>query len=255
MENRTWELFLELFTSLPRQGPGNKESAEHALEFCKDLPSRPRIIDLGCGTGAQTLYLWELTKGSITAIDTYEKSIQTLQERIREHKLGLDIQALVGDMADLMNTPIGDEPYDLVWSEGAMYQITLPKALDLARNLLKPSGYLVFTDAVWLKNNPPKEIMNSFHEDYPEMGTIDTVLHHITQTGLTPIHHFALPDSAWWTDFYTPMEEQILEMRKTYHSDFQALNILNDLAREPELHRNYHEYYGYEYFIVQKLLE
>ena len=49
-----WERF-EVFEALPRQGPGDRACAERALALCDELPATPRILDLGCGVGAQTM--------------------------------------------------------------------------------------------------------------------------------------------------------------------------------------------------------
>ena len=57
---RFWEIFFELFEGLPRQGPGNRASAERALGLCRGLPPAPAVLDLGCGVGGQTLHLAEL---------------------------------------------------------------------------------------------------------------------------------------------------------------------------------------------------
>lgn len=42
------------------------------------------MLDLGCGVGGQTLYLAELTAGSIVAIDNHAPSIERLQATIAE---------------------------------------------------------------------------------------------------------------------------------------------------------------------------
>ena len=58
---RFFEIFFEIFESLPPQDPGNLMSARKALCFCEDLPNVPEVLDLGCGTGSQTLQLAEPT--------------------------------------------------------------------------------------------------------------------------------------------------------------------------------------------------
>ena len=73
-EERRWDIFFELYEGLPRQGPGNRASAERALAMCAGLPEFPRMLDLGCGTGGQTLYLAELLGGPIAPITTRTSS-------------------------------------------------------------------------------------------------------------------------------------------------------------------------------------
>ncbi|MDZ4700204.1 MAG: class I SAM-dependent methyltransferase [Rhodothermales bacterium] len=74
----------DVFESLPRQGPGNRVSAEKALGLCRELPASPSILDLGCGSGGQTLHLADLSPGSILAIDSHAPGIERLQAAIAE---------------------------------------------------------------------------------------------------------------------------------------------------------------------------
>lgn len=245
---RFWEIFFEVYESLPRQGPGHRDCAVKALCLCAGLPYAPMILDLGCGVGAQTLHLAELTPGSILAIDSHAPSIERLKATLAARGLAHRVQAQVGDMAHLDLPP---NSFDLIWSEGALYNIGLGNALRVCRGLLRPGGYLAFTDAVWRKENPPPEVKASFDLDYPSMGTATEVVSAIQQGGFECVGHFTLPDEAWWDDFYGPMEQCITDMRGRYDKDAEALAILNQIAREPEMHRRYSAYYAYEFFVAR----
>lgn len=246
--NRFEQIFLEVFESLPRQGPGSRECAIRALALCHDLPTTPKVLDLGCGVGGQTLYLAELTSGSIVAIDRHAPSIQRLQATIL--KLGLTdrVQPLVGDMAA---PALAAASFDLIWSEGAFYNIGIENALKVCRSLLKPGGYLAFTDAVWCVNEPPTEAKAMFEPEYPDMGSVQDVIAKIAASQFSLVDHFALPSEAWWQDFYTPMEARINEMRSRYQGDPEALAVLDEVAQEPERHRRLSDFYGYEFFVVR----
>ena len=98
-------IFLKIFGSLPRQGPGHLASARKALRYCENLPNTPEILDLGCGTGAQTFQLAELTQGSIVAVDQYSASIEKLNQKLAQLSLTDRIRAQVGDMAELAIAP------------------------------------------------------------------------------------------------------------------------------------------------------
>jgi hypothetical protein len=101
------------------------------------------------------------------------------------------------------------------------------------------------------KDNPPAEVKASFDLDYPTMGRVPDVIVAIAKTGFTLVDHFTLTDEAWWDDFYTPMEQRIAELRDKYSSDAEALEVLGQLAQEPEMHRSYSDYYAYEFFVVR----
>jgi len=243
-------MFFEVFEALPRQGPGNRASTARALALCQQLPLSPDLIDLGCGVGEQTLHLAELTSGNIVAVDSHAPSIERLRARAAERGFSSRIVTIVGDMARLELPP---SSYDLVWSEGALYNIGIEEALRVCYGLLRPGGYLAFSDAVWRRDNPPPEVKASFESDYPSMGRVPDILAAIARGGFSLIGHFTLPDEAWWDDFYSPMRQRIQELRSRYTDDAEALEILDELAREPEMHRRYSDYYAYEFFVTRRV--
>ncbi len=248
---RFWEIFFEVYENLPRQGPGNQACAVRALGLCRELRDYPAILDLGCGVGGQTLYLAELTLGSILAIDNHAPSIERLQASIAARGLCQRVRAIVGDMTH-PEQPV--DSFDLIWSEGALYSIGLRNALCVCHGLLRPGGYLAFTDAVWLKENPPSAVKAGFDLDYPTMGSLDDDVAAIHDCGFEIVGHFTLPDEAWWDDFYTPMEARIVELRSKYGSDLAASAILDQLAEEPVMHRRYSDFYAYEFFVARRPL-
>ena len=142
---RFLEIFFEVFEALPRQGPGNRDCAAKALRLCGGLPHSPLVLDLGCGAGGQTLHIADLTSGSITAIDAHAPSIERLKETVVARGLLGRVQAQVGDMVHLEQPA---ESFDLIWSEGALYNIGIENGLRICHGLLRPGGYLAFTDAV-----------------------------------------------------------------------------------------------------------
>jgi SAM-dependent methyltransferase len=245
------EIFFEVYENLPRQGPGNRACAVRALGLCRELSEFPAVLNLGCGVGGQTLLLAELTSGSIVAIDSHVPSIERLRTAIAERGLSRRVDATVGDMAR-PEQPLGS--FDLIWSEGALYNIGLPNALRICHGLLRPGGYLAFTDAVWRKGNPPPEVKTGFDLDYPTMGWLDDDVAAIQDCGFELVGHFTLPDEAWWDNFYTPMEARIAELCGKYADDVEALAILEQLAEEPEMHRRYSDFYAYEFFVARRPL-
>jgi SAM-dependent methyltransferase len=246
---RFWQVFFEVYENLPRQGPGSRACAARALDLCRDLPDEPAILDVGCGVGGQTLHLAELTRGSIVALDSHAPSIDRLKSALVERGLADRVSPMVADMSDSGLT-LSD--FDLVWSEGALYSIGLRAALGVCHGLLRPGGYLAFTDAVWRRGDPPPAVKASFDLDYPTMGRLEDDLAAIRDCGFTLVGHFTLPDDAWWDDFYTPMEKRIAELRGTYAGDPEASGILDHLAGEPELHRRYSAFYAYEFFVARR---
>ncbi|MEY6430800.1 class I SAM-dependent methyltransferase [Thioalkalicoccus limnaeus] len=248
---RFWAIFFEVYEALPRQGPGNRTGMERALGYCRSMPPSPAILDLGCGVGGQTLDLAMLTTGPILALDQHAPSIARLKAAIAERGLDHQVSAIV---ADMVRPGLPPASFDLIWSEGALYNIGIANALGTCHGLLRPGGYLAFTDAVWRKENPPPEVRASFESDYPGMGWAEDIVAAIKDSGLEHLGRFTLPDEAWWSDFYTPMQERIRALRGHYDQDDEALAILDQIAQEPEMHRRYSDYYAYEFFIARRPL-
>jgi SAM-dependent methyltransferase len=249
MTSRAEQIFFEVFEPLPRQGPGNLACTERALALCAELPASPRVLDLGCGSGAQTLHIASLTTGTIVAIDSHAPLIDRLRRTVAEHGLSSRVEARVGDMSAL---DLPAESFDLVWSEGALYNLGLAAALPMCAGLLRPGGYLAFTEAVWRTKDAPAEVREAF-ADHPTMGRVEDVVPLIEKIGLSAVDHFDLPDEAWWDDFYAPMEQRIEELRARYADDAEALATLDEVAKEPEMHRRSGHHYGYTFFVARRV--
>lgn len=243
-------IFFEVFEALPRQGPGNRACTAKALALCHGLPPSPAVLDLGCGVGAQTLHLADLTSGTIVAVDNHAPSIERLRAAVAARGLSHRVSPVVGDMARLEQPPAS---VDLVWSEGALYNIGIENALRVCYRLLRPGGYLAFTDAVWRTEHPPPEVKAIFEDDYPTMGRVPDVLAAIERGGFSLVGHFTLPDEAWWDDFYTPMQRRIEELRGRYADDGEALAALDQVAQEPEMHKRHFGCYAYEFFVARRV--
>jgi hypothetical protein len=76
-------------------------------------------------------------------------------------------------------------------------------------------------------------------------GTAADLLATIAGSALELVDRFTLPDEAWWDDFYTPMRQGVLELRQVHAADPAAFAVLEQIGKEPELHRRYSEYYPY----------
>jgi SAM-dependent methyltransferase len=206
-------------------------------------------LDLGCGAGAQTFHLAELTTGTIVAVDKHEPNIERLVAEVAERGLVARIRPLVGDIGKPEYEP---ESFDLIWSEGALYNVGIDEALRLYHPILKPGGCFAFTEAIWRKADPPQEVKAAF-EGYSGMGWVRDVMAQIDRSDFVLVDHFPLPHGDWWDNFYSPMESHIEALRIKYTDDAESLAELEKMAREPEMHRRHSDYYGYEFFVVRKV--
>ena len=67
------------------------------------------------------------------------------------------------------------------------------------------------------------------------------------------VDHFDVPDEAWWDDYYSPMERQIEKLRAKYAGAAAALAALDEVAKEPAMHRRSGHHYGYNFFVARRV--
>lgn len=115
-----FSLICEYFSSVERQGPGSAETTIKALSFVEGLTDKSLIADLGCGTGGQTITLAQHTPGQITGIDLFPDFINQFNSNAEHFNLQDRVKGIIGSMDEL---PFRNEELDLIWSEGAIYNI------------------------------------------------------------------------------------------------------------------------------------
>lgn len=244
----TMEYFYELFTDLPRQGPGCQEATLRALSLLEDLPSKPTVLDIGCGAGMQTQILAQELKTRILAIDNHRPLLDRLDRAAAEK--GLDIETRELSMVDM---PFDEESFDLLWAEGSIFIIGLARGLKEFRTYLKQGGYLAFTELCWFVSEPPPEAKAFFDNVYPDMRTADEVRRMASGSGYRVVGSFDLPDSAWWDDYYMPMAERMGELKVKNAGVAEAESVYAACETEIETFRRHSKSYGYTFFVLQKI--
>ena len=242
-------LFFEIHEGLPREGPGGSQSTRKAFSMLEDLPPKPRILDIGCGPGMQTLDLINLTNGTLVAIDNHQPYLDVLQEKVIREGLSDRVHIQNRDMFDL---GFAKNTFDVIWAEGSIYIIGLEKGLRTWKPFLKNGGYFAFTEVSWLKTEPPDELQNFWESAYPAMQTIEGNFEIIKKTGNQLVGNFTLPESDWWENYYIPLENKLAGFREKYKGDKDAILYAEIEQAEIDLYRKYSAYYGYVFYIVRK---
>ncbi len=242
-------VFREVHTDLPREAPGSRDCTARALTSVV-LPDEPSVLDIGCGPGTQTLDLARLLPGArITALDAQERFVAVTTQRLQAAGLADRVVTEVGDMRRLHFT---DQSFDLLWCEGAIYIMGVREALAAWRDLLKPGGWIGFTEAVWLTDSPPEELYRWWHEAYPKMGGVEDCLESVRGSGFEVVEHFVLPEAAWWSDYYEPMERRLVVLREHYRSDPLALAAIENHQQEVDYYRRWSAHYGYLFVVARR---
>jgi SAM-dependent methyltransferase len=243
------ELFFELFSGLPRQGPGNPDSTRRALSMLPPLGAGARVLDLGCGTGAQAFELARCSAADIVCLDLHAPFVAELNAKAAELGLAHRVRAQAGDMGRLDFPP---ESFDAIWSEGAIYNIGFDRGLAEWRGLLKPGGWLAVSELCWLTPAPPDECAAFFAAEYPAMRDAAANLAAVERSGYRPAGHFTLPPSAWWDEYYAPLERKIPAFLALHPGDAASQEVAGAARREIEMLRKYPDAYGYVFFAMRK---
>jgi SAM-dependent methyltransferase len=242
-------LFFEVFAGLERLAPSSRDATRRALAATRDLPARPRVVDAGCGRGAQTLVLAEALPGArLVAVDDHAPFLEDLARTARRGGLGDRVAACAADMARL---PLRDASLDLVWCEGAIYAIGLERGLGLFRPLLRPGGWIAVTEVAWLRPDPPAEVVAFWKEEYPGIGTVEDALAAFARSGLPVVEHFAL-EAAAWDAYYDPLARRVAALRRDHEGDPAADEVASSLEREIDVYRRFGDWFGYVFFVARR---
>ncbi|MDP4277708.1 MAG: class I SAM-dependent methyltransferase [Bacteroidota bacterium] len=245
-----FQLICDYFSSLERQGPGSPEVTLKALSFIDLLTDESCIADIGCGTGGQTMVLAQHAPGKMTGVDLFPHFIDLFNLNARKLNLQDRVKGLVCSMDNL---PFQSDSIDLIWSEGAIYNIGFERGLNEWRKFLKTGGYIAVTEASWFTEERPAEIDAFWKDAYPEIDTIPAKVAQMQKAGYIPVASFILPENCWTEHFYTPqVAAQALFLTK--HAGNKTVEELIAAQRhEAQLYSKYKAYYGYVFYIGKKI--
>ncbi len=244
------ELIIDLHKNFERQGPGSENDTIIALDLL-NLPTDQnlKVADIGCGSGGQTISLAKNINGQIIAVDLFSAFLNELNEKSQNLGLTDKIVTLEKSMDDL---PFNKNEFDLIWSEGAIYNIGFENGLKKWKDYLKVGGYLAVSEITWITQTRPQEIEEFWNAEYPEIDTASNKIKQLENNGYTLVGYFYLSQDSWIKTYYKPMQAKFESFLKRHGNSELARKVVEEYQAEIDLYQKFKDYYSYGFYIARK---
>jgi ubiquinone/menaquinone biosynthesis C-methylase UbiE len=189
---------------------------------------KPRILDIGCGSGVPTMELARLSNGEVIGLDIDQDMLEVFRGKVEKAGLWDKVKVMYCSLLD-MEFP--DESFDIIWAEGSIFVIGFQKGLQEWKRLLKPGCFMVVHD---------------------ERGNVEEKLRQISSCGYELLGYFDLDEETWWSEYFAPLEKLILETRKRGIDSPGVLEALQEVQRELDMFRNNPERNSSVCFVMKK---
>jgi ubiquinone/menaquinone biosynthesis C-methylase UbiE len=189
---------------------------------------KPRILDVGCGSGVPTLELARLSNGKIIGLDVDQDLLDVLRSKIEKAGVSDRVKAIECSVFD-MEFP--DESFDIIWSEGSIGAFGFKKGLQEWKRFLKPIGFMVIHD---------------------EKSDIEEKLKQISSCGYELLDHFILDADIWWAEYFAPLEKLIGQTRTRYADDREVLESLRNTQRQINQFKKNPEMNSSAFFVIKR---
>ena len=245
-----YKLLIDLHKQGQRQGPGGDAETEQALNLAKiDRAAPLNVADIGCGTGASALLLARRLNAQITAVDFLQDFLDMLNVRAESAGVADRISTFPCSMDNL---PFTNEALDVIWSEGAIYNIGFEKGVAEWRRFLKAGGLLVASEITWLTNSRPAELEKHWDSEYPEIDVASAKIRVLEKHGYSPIGYFVLPEHCWLDEYYRPMEARFEDFLNRNGNSEEAREIVAAEQKEIYLYETYKAHISYGVYVARK---
>ena len=240
----------ELMAGLKRTAPGSDAATLRVLGSLDSVPPEARILDVGAGTGAQSLLLAQaLPLAKITALDVDELALNTLRARAAGAGLAAHITTQISPM-HAIDFPAGT--FDVIWSEGAAYIMGFGNALRKWKRMVKNHGYVVISECTWLTVAPSSAAQSFWDEAYPAMQTLEQNTELAKDAGYEVTGTYILPPEAWQNEYYAELEPRLAAALAQHRPGTREWKDLDEVRREIEVFRAHGNQYGYVFYALRK---
>ncbi|WP_397596764.1 class I SAM-dependent methyltransferase [Silanimonas sp.] len=244
-------LLIDLHVGADRQGPGDAAQTRKAIALAGLSPaSQLKVADIGCGTGASTMVLAQDLRSQIVAVDTLPEFLGALRSRAERAGLSDRITTMSASMDSL---PFEDGSLDVMWSEGAIYNIGFANGVRQWRRFLKPGGLLAVSELTWLTARRPIELEEHWRAQYAEVATASSKMDVLERAGYEPVGYFVLPEHCWIDAYYRPMQRRFPAFLERHGSSEAAKAVVAAEVLEIDLYECFRRFVSYGFYIARKI--
>lgn len=202
------EAFFTVHRDLPREGPGAAADVLWALEVA-ETPDDARILDAGCGSGADTVTLAEARpQAEVLGLEKVPHFVEAARRRVA--RFGSRVAVEERSYHAL------SESYNLIWSAGAVYFHGVGKVLAAWMPHVKPGGAVAFSEPCWMVE-PPSEAARAFWAGEYEVRSRAQVEAEIHRAGYGIVGQRWVVDEPW-AAYYGPLSARLDKLEETEQS-------------------------------------
>jgi len=191
---------------------------------------KPKILDIGCGSGIPTLELARISGGKVTAIDTDIVQLNRLEKKIENAQLSARVKTM---SCSILNLHFAERSFDIIWAEGAIAVIGFEKGISEWNRLVKNGGFLVVHD---------------------DLSGLKEKMEKVSQCGYKLVGHFILNEDVWWNEYYARLEEKLNEIRSAHINSKGVIKLLSYDQQEVSGYKKDKERYRSVFFVMEKIL-
>jgi trans-aconitate methyltransferase len=236
-----------MFGGMEKLGPGGDL---HTLIVLRHLPVKhfDVVIDAGCGRGCQTMVLAKELGTRVHAVDSYEPFVNDLMQLAKVAGLEHLIETHCMSMNDI---PSVFPQIDLLWSEGAAYNIGFPNALTTWASAINKGGFAVVSELSWVRNEIPSAVREFFSSGYPDMRSFQQNVAVAENAGYRVLSTYVLPDDTWVSGYYDILEPRAKTLID--HPDSSVRDFALETIKEIDIFRCSEGSYAYVFYVLQRI--
>ncbi|MGW2825722.1 class I SAM-dependent methyltransferase [Streptomyces sp. NPDC001443] len=213
----------------PEASPAEAQRAKLEL-ICRKLALVPgaRLLDIGCGWGALTLYAAEEHKAQVTAVTLAREQAVYVREQVRERRLEHRVEVVCQDYRDItgsaydavatieMGEHVGDDEYPAFTA--ALHRLVRPQGRvlvqQMSRGATAPGGgaFIEAYIAPDMHMRPMGETVGLLEAAGLEVRSVESLREHYVRT-INAWHH-TLEDR--WADFVRLVGEETARVWRLY---------------------------------------